>query len=513
MNELKNILKLSYYRCINKLAWRNKAGFFNPFVVMFTCASLLLLYFFPEYFKLFLFFCGFLFIVFFLLSKNVLYSLFTLLFITQHFLVPGKYYSFVLFDIHKIRAFPYYNTGIIEGYGLIASDIFALLTLLYIIRIIVVTSSKEHGHVLFVLKAPFTKLVLLCWTVYFFISLYASLQYSFNLTFSIVNLLQYGKLIVFYLGAGMVLANAQKGWGLLVSVISGISIANAVLAGFQFISDFKIFSLGERYTPFYSSPEANARLSTLSGTYIHQHEFAFFLLLWSVILGYVYMQTKQKWLVGVIFLNMLSIILSQSRSVWTILFLIIFFLYFLYKSSIQKALYNNQKLILRIIICATITAFMLGPRLLSLQYTLDDGSGSIRLQMLAEGFETLKQNPWVGFGVRSGMHILNEYFPRGYLQDFPREIHMAYLQMALESGVLGVFFFFLPFLLALRGGILNIARGDKRKNLYLVCVLLFGSVFLYYTFQPNVGRHDIPLLGIILSIYMHATLYEKNNKF
>lgn len=481
-------------------------------VLILTIFTSLVLYAMPENFKLFLVFCVLFLILFLVITKNVFFSLCAMLFITQHFLSPGKYYSFILFDIHKIRAFPYYNTGVTEGYGLVASDIFALLTLLYIIRVIIVTSSKEHKHALSVLKASFTKFLLLCWAIYAFISLYSSFQYSFNLTFSIVNLLQYSKLIVFYLSAGMILANAQRGWGRLVSIVSGISIANAALAGIQFISDFKIFSLGERYTPFYSSPEVNARLSSLSGTYIHQHEFAFFLLLWSVILGYVYMQTKQKWLVGVIFLNVLSIILSQSRSVWMILFSIIFFLYLLYKSSIKKALYDNQKLILRIIICTAITVFMLGPRLLSLQYTLDDGSGSIRLQMLAEGLETLKQSPWVGFGIRSGMHILNEYFPRGYLQDFPREIHMAYLQMALESGVLGVFFFFLPFLLAFRGGVLNMARNNKRGNLYLVSVLLFGTVFLYYTFQPNVGRHDIPLLGIILSIYMHATLYENVKK-
>src|SRR5260221_9688458 len=102
----------------------------NKFDLLLIC-SFMFLNLFPVNFKPYMLLCTIIFLILMSTSKKLFFSLFVLFFLTSHSLTPGKYYSFVLFDIVQIRAEPFHSLGIIDRYGLFAADIMAICLICY----------------------------------------------------------------------------------------------------------------------------------------------------------------------------------------------------------------------------------------------------------------------------------------------------------------------------------------------------------------------------------------------
>jgi O-antigen ligase len=438
-----------------------------------------------------------------------------MLFITQHFLSPGKYYSFTVIEAGQLNAEPYNTSGVIDGYGLTASDIFALLIFIYGFRtwIISCASGIKLQFVQYI-SNPLSKFVLFCWTMYFVLSFYSSAYISFYPIFSLVNLFQYCKIFIFYIVISYLFA--QKGQLHLVNfawLISGVSVLNVGIAITQFIHDVEKSLLAEQYVRLYSSTEQALRISAPSGFYLHSNEFALFCLLWSFLLMYIYRKTKQKLLIIIIAINLLGVLISQSRTAWLLCLLTFGALLLHQKKRIVDYIKKHHRALLYGFVYFVLIIAFTYPRLATLQYTFEGGSASVRLEMLTEGLSALQQNPWFGYGVHTGVHLLYELFPWGYIQNFPFEIHNAYIQVSLESGLMGALFFFLPFFVILRKLFLGVVafQGPIRYFLMLGSFLL-GTILVYYIFQPHGGRLEVPLLGIMVSFSGNLLLYE-NQKF
>jgi hypothetical protein len=222
----------------------------------------------------------------------------------------------------------------------------------------------------------------------------------------------------------------------------------------------------------------------------------------------VYTKTKNRIYLPIIGLGVLGILMSQSRTAWGFTIVILLVLGTIHRQAIHQYIGRHTKVVLYGILAMLAIGFFASSRIRTLQYTFSGGSGAIRRAMIEEGTQVLQQNLWIGHGIHTGVRLLYEYFPGGYIQDFPFDIHMGYLQMALESGVLGVLFFFFPFLIALRGSIL-MATNKRGSNMFPIThILCFGTIFLYYVLQPHGGRLEIPLLGIILGLYT-TSAYEQ----
>lgn len=480
---------------------------FQHAIFFLTISSLMVLNAFPDNFKLFVLMSFLLFGLFSFVTKSIFFSLASLLFLTQHFLSPGKYYSFTLIEAGILRSEPYKSSGIVDGYGLLTSDIFALFILIYFVRLIILRDPHVmYQRVRVFFNDSFNRFLFSCWMIYVIVTLYSSLFLSFQPAFSVVNLLQFSKIVIFYIVFSLLFSKTMPALSARVGeLLSGFSLGNAVLGIGHFLSDIQLSFLGGKPTEFYSSVEYESRLSSPKGYYLHSNEFALFSLVWALILTRIYQTSKSKIVLLAIALNVICVLISQSRTIWFIASCLLFIHVRSNLKKIQILLKNGRtKLyaILAVVILSTLTI----PRIVSIRYSGQEGSLSIRSDMIKEGMEIFRMNPWTGFGAHTGVHVMLEYIPWGYIQDFPFEIHNAYLQMALESGIIGIVSFFLPFLVLVRSNMLGLVYQHAVKKAWFFNPFLIEALLVYYIVQPHAGRLEIPLLGVLLAfvkIYYH----------
>ena len=133
-----------------------------------------------------------------------------------------------------------------------------------------------------------------------------------------------------------------------------------------------------------------------------------------------------------------------------------------------------------------------------------EGAGvPIRVKMLQEAGQAFVLSPWIGYGVGTNEYVLFSLFPDGVMSVFPSAVHMGFVQILLEVGVLGLLLFLTPFIFILRSLLLtkiallvNSSRIDLRFS-FVAGVLV---ILLYYLFQPHVGIVEFPYLGVILGL-------------
>lgn len=472
------------------------------YVFLLTLVATIACYMLPENFKLFTLITMFFLMVYTIITNNFLLSLISLSFITQHFLSPGKYYSFTLIEAGLLRAEPYYTQGLIDGYGIVASDILLMIMCIYYIRrfILGVYTKKKSNSLI-------NRLIISCWVAYIVYSLYSSLYFSYYPFFSIVNLLQYSKIIFFYIIFSE-LFESERTTRIykFPYVLSGFSIANSLIGFYHFIVDAQKTILSDRYVGMYTSVEHELRIAAPKGLYLHSNEFALFSLVWMVLLVYYSTYQNNIYVKLAIAFNLLSIILSQSRTVWALTILFIALLGYQAHTKILTFIHHHKRSSIYIGLIALLCVWAVTPRILSLQYTFDGGSGSIRTRMVEEAIEAISTNPWIGYGINTGVHTLFDKNPDGYLQDFPFDVHNGYLQMAIESGVVGVVLFFFPLVYLVR------YYSEKmytavHKN-YVLGAFTLSLLLMYYIVQPHGGRLEIPMIGIAVSFSAHILNHD-----
>lgn len=457
--------------------------------------SFIALYQLTENFKLVFIIIILLFIFYLYCLKSLFLSLYLLFFVTSFFLSPGKFYSFLVIPAGKVIIEPYFSQGLSDGFGFVASDFIAIaLVFFFVWKFFKKTAKLQSINTLFKNDLSTALLSLGC---FFVVGLYSAFFTSLNRTFSIVNLLQYQKIFIFLLATIYLLKKYSQGKVILEKLIVSTLVFNFFLSFLQL--------LGHLDSTFHSSlnlessvqPDDQSFLPRIKGIFLASNELALFLSIFYGLL--LHMNAKKYYKLLWIILFLLGVLLTQSRTVWIeLIFCIIVFQGMELKNRLQK-IWSQKEILFKkfwgvFFVSFAIILFILLPRLLALQYTFEGGSGSIRLEMIRDGWQIFQNSPIFGYGANTNVLILFDQIPLGAVSKFPQPIHMAYLQMALETGFLGSFFFFFPFVYFLY----KLLKSSQIKRDWLLAAIL-TFLLIYYIFQPHGGRLEIPLLGILLA--------------
>ena len=271
---------------------------------------------------------------------------------------------------------------------------------------------------------------------------------------------------------------------------------------------------------YYANIDEVSNIFRVSGTFHYHNQLALIILLLIVFISVRALEVKKTlYLLSIIF-GFITILLSQSRSVWLAALIFIYFLFLDYKKELSKivTLIGARKIILLILVIVVGLSYVLIPRLiLSLNLFYEGAGFSFRTKIFSEALESISINPLVGWGIGTNEYVLVSLFPNGVVSAFPTAVHNAYLQLTLEVGLLGTLFFLLPFLLILREFYVNKSNlsSNKKTNHYKF-VYKSGLVIcsLYYFFQPHVGILEFSYLGVLvgfglIGVYLGGN-YEKN---
>ncbi len=356
--------------------------------------------------------------------------------------------------------------------------------------------------------------------LFFFTTFFISNSNSPFIELSVVWLLQYCQLFVAALG--LVIFYQQKfSDRYFKQIIRASIVIQFVISVWQFFKKSMVGFPFEQWNQgaFYTGLDENNAYFRVQGTMGFHNQLA--LIVAFMVMSYLpyLLKSNQKDDYLLIILGLITVVLTQSRSVWLMLLLglVVFVLFF----PVQcKKIWKNyvgyrQRIILYVIVF--FLSFVIIPRVLLSLNTFYDGAGvPIRVKMIKEGWEAFIQNPFFGYGVGTNEYTLHSFKPLGLMAVFPAAVHLAYLQLVLEVGWFGLLFLLFPFVYILRKMFLI-----SRKNLthyqkiflyrFVSGLFLFGG---YYLFLPHVGVIEAPFLGLVLGagiIYVEERKkYEKN---
>ena len=458
----------------------------------------------PINFKLFTSFAFIIFIILYFVFHNALATLIILSIITAQFPDQGKYYTFQLIEPHRILIEPFFSQGIIEGFGISASDIFVFAIVLFLIKILMETlffSSRQRLVKQFRNNTLIT-ITVGSWFVYIAFSLFSSVSFSPNPAYSVINLFGYAKFLILALATYMVLRQQKKPHHAFLPLLKGTTLFQALIGLWQVVQGFTSLNANTKSGLLPYLPEENTLLVRPIGTFAYANQYAFILLLFTLL--FIAMSKNRKNNSVIFFSSFVCILFSQSRTIWLALTSIGGFTYLLYHRKIWRLVKHNISpgITIRLLgIFLSIFLVVVIPRLVSLQFSFSGGSVGIRQQMIEEGFFTLLQRPLTGFGIETNVTTIFQFFPKGYVLLFPFAVHMAYLQMALESGIIATICFFFPFIYLLRRTLVHILHHSWRR-IDIVSFFVMTTIATYYTFQPHGGRNEFIFLGFIFGFFM-----------
>jgi hypothetical protein len=410
-------------------------------------------------------------------------------------------------DPGQIRLEPFNSIGMVEDYGLLASDIAALAICAFFLReTLLALFQKKQSKLFSILRHQHIRVFLLCWLVYFLFSFFSSFIYSFYPAFSLTHLFQIMKMPVMFLSTLYILASYKTHSAYLAKMIEGTIFLQVIMGVYQFIIGL-VQHQTQRYIPNNAIGEEFYSLPRPQGTTLFANEYGFFLLLlgWN----YLMMRHKRPPLLSILVISfaLVGILLSQSRTVWLVLLIALLMWVRLRWQTLTARVgpFMRKWGGLRILPFALLLSLPLVlPRVESLSYAFDQGSGSLRLQMMTEGLAALREQYITGFGVNTPVYTLLDLFPKGYIRDFPYAPHMGYLQMALESGIIAMIAFFLPFLIQLRSNAAALLiHGWNQHQAF--SLMLLSCLLLYYLLQPYGGAFELPFLGLFFGISVYYT--------
>ena len=455
---------------------------------------------FPENFKLATIFT---FLIIFLLNfinKNIFLTTFIVYIVNLLFLEPGKYFSFLMIEGKGLAFEPLRDVGLIDAYGFTVSDLLALFLSLFIFR-------KTAHFLLFNKKIHiywYDKVVVISFLIYFLISFYSSRFFSFDFFFSFIHLIQYSKMLLSYVFISYLIRGNKKGRKIISYIILGLVLFNFTLSFGQFI--LGIFSIGSSNQEVFSYhlPEEDSLFIRPFGAFLHSNQLGFMITTWIASL-LILDNLKKNFKNAILILSGILLILTQSRTVWILLFSIViyYFIVFFKKKLLKLSSLKISKRHAYLFFVILFLAIIVGQRLISSRFSFDGGSAGIRLRMYKDGLAALSESYLFGFGPATNVKTIYELIPKSYVTDFPYAVHNGYLQMSLESGIIATFFFFFPFLLFF---LINLGNKKNWLSSYLII-----SILVYYVFQPYAGRIEFPFLGMFLAFICTSKKNDQKN--
>lgn len=433
--------------------------------------------------------------------KTIWLSFFLVAVFTLPFFNPNKYYTIEVIRGAEI-ALTEFKEGYYLGYGLHVSNVMLGFALGFLIKSVLFDKSEK---ILAVLQKKYVLFPLLSLVVFALVGLLSSLRFSFAPAASVTWLIQYCQIIVYAFFILLIGVTEKKKISLFFSCLAVMVAFQAFLSIHQFLIQSHtghVIEFGQG-SAFYTGGDENNSLFRVAGTFLFHNQFALLQLVLTVLYLPIFLRSLTTSKGILVILGLVTAFLAQSRVTWIALVLLYLLIIVTYKAQVQKYVKNiNSTFIVYVCIFAVLFAFVAVPRVLLSFNTFTPGSsGTVRLKMLEEATEAVTLSPLVGFGVGTNEYVLHGLFPQGVMSVFPAAVHLGYLQMVLEVGLTGVFFFFMPFFFLIRTVINNRCLVSTKHELvdhsfrYLAGCLIF---FIYYLFQPHVGIVEFPFLGIVL---------------
>jgi hypothetical protein len=432
--------------------------------------------------------------LFYLFTKNLFLSLFIPFTVSSFFLSAAKMYVFQYASPLEYTSELTPN-GIFESVSITIGDIFGIMLILYFIRERWIYPYSNHLTKL--LNTPLVLQIFCCWLMYFAISLFSSMQRSMYPTFSIDMLWQYGKIFIFLIGIVYLYTKLRKSNLYFVVLLAFLFFQNSV--GIIQLTR-SISSYGASVENQTIDVEENTDFSRIQGISMHANAHALAIALLAVLtFPYVLKHKKYPWWI-ITFTALLNVLIAQSRTIWVAAGVIVYFLYVIRVISIPNILKRiSLKQAFYILFCLIISYILIiEPRIqVSKTFFTNEGGGTLRLQMISEGWQLLQQAPWGGFGIGMGVRALLGNFPNGYIHTFPFSVHLTFLQMALESGIPATIMFFVPFAILIWAWVRK-GRLLHPDGLSILCCIII--MLIDFSIQPVYGRRDFMYLAIVIGI-------------
>jgi len=325
-------------------------------------------------------------------------------------------------------------------------------------------------------------------TVFIFLALTSFL--ARNQTASFLKLLKIIEftLLAFYIFKNKIsLRDVYLPLSLAVCYSSLIAMAQFIkqgsLNGFFWFLGERTFDIG---TPGIAKAIIKGRLILRPyATFPHPNTLAGFLLI-SLILVFPFLKRFFRWFT--FSLAMLAIVLSFSRSVWLVLFLLLFILIVFLK---------NKKL--KISFFSLNSLFFIVFLFFGYRFSTSEAFWQ-RLQLMQSAFLMGKAFPLSGIGLNNFIVYLPEFWPLVGFTYYFQPVHNIYLLVLAELGFLG-FFLFLWFLFLVLKKILMISFSKERVIFLLafLTILFLGFFDHYWLTLQQTQLLLVLLLGLIWS--------------
>lgn len=481
-------------------------------VIILTGLYMLILYFIPLDFKIgfvsSLLFAFFLFTV----TRNLFLSLFIIFLASSQFVSPAKSYPFELISSGEY-IYELLPNGIFETINITITDLFAYFLMIFLIKTTIAYTFRN----IIMLVHPAITMSVMAFLFHIFLSLYSTLYLSPFPLFSLITLLHHGELAIAALSVIHLLNNHKNFSFLYFSLIVSFFV-QCTIGVIQLFNTLMATSL-QIGAPTLDA-EQTVPIMRSGGVGDPNSHGLVVAVLFSLIFPYA-LSVRNKFLINsIVFLAILNIISSQSRSVWSGCILIVIITLFVHKNLFTHIVLqfhsHKRKLVYMggfLVLIGTIVI----PRIIySQSFFTEEGGGSLRIKMIKEGVQLLIQSPVVGFGPGVTVRALFDNIPNGYVHTFPFPVHTAYLQIALESGLPALLAFLVPFYLVLRGWFFRINLQSQTTMLFYGVGCAQIIIFTYFLSQPiyAYARSAFAIIGISLGmglsfLYANVPLSKK----
>ncbi len=236
-----------------------------------------------------------------------------------------------------------------------------------------------------------------------------------------------------------------------------------------------------------------------SGIFPDPHMFAFYLGMaapWALVF-FLRASSHGRFVQGSIFsVILLADLLSFSRGGYV--GLVFGFSFFLFGSGILKRFSRKQfvaVIVLGVLLISGVFMSPIGERFLS-SFSQADGSNRERLRLFGEAWEHLTEHPFFGVGLGNYPLLV---VPTATYRD-PIYVHNLFLDIAVEVGLLGLFFFVGLFLFVFY----QVLVSWKKEPSHWFSLGLLSSLFVFlghaFFETPLFSVHVLPVLLLLLSV-------------
>ena len=451
----------------------------------------LCLYFNPNNKTLVLFFAFFTLLIF-ARFKKIEETLFWS-FIASFPFAVGKSYHFFLIPASKLYI-PNNPKGYFEQFILTITSIIAIFMFFLLFKKLRVLKKKETFHLDF---------SLICLSILIILVFFSTLS-SKNPSLSFLFFLQFLQNPLAFLYAKCFIKWQQKNRNILLFLLLSQTIFESFWVFLQFANNGplgKSIEPSRGIVPFGRGADEDIPLYRPTGTFDHANFVAAFLLS-RVILTFAYFYNKNSkrnlsYLLTAFIFALPALIITLSRSAWLSLFLgtctLTYILEKRYKLSLLMV-YKKRLLSILLFVLLLFPIFI-APRIANTFYAFtSEGGYTARAKLTRESLELIKQNFFLGTGLKMSVPEMFKNNPRGIMYYFPTPVHNWYLRFASEVGVPAL----LVFVFLVNSSLRKIFVV-KKGNIFLAGVFAASiSVLVNAVLQPFFGGEE--LLYILLGI-------------